>query len=425
MPEHSARADDPLVIVGASLSGVRAAEGARAQGWTGRIVMVGEEPHLPYDRPPLSKALLDAETEPALPLLRQAEGWEALDVELMTSTAATAVDVDRKILLTTSEPIGYRALVIATGHRARSLDELAGFDNVHTLRHFDDALVIRETLCTATRLLVIGTGFIGSEIASAAAARGIDVTLIGTTTHPLGRGIGPVAGAMLAALHDDAGVTLLSGSGLSDVTSRDNRIGSVRTSCGREFLVDAVVVGIGSSPATEWLSTSRITLDASSRGVVCDPTMATSAPAVWGGRRRRRRLGRGRCPLDVGCRPGVHSRVERCWRTTEVLRSAVRVVVVARPPYPTGRYDDHRRTGNDQRDRRRWRGALQRWRACGRSGGNRRPGADRQNPSHAVGRARCHGRLTRRPCRSRMTQVGGGQRVARHHPRPVYTGLTP
>ena len=151
MPEHSARADDPLVIVGASLSGVRAAEGARAQGWTGRIVMVGEEPHLPYDRPPLSKALLDAETEPALPLLRQAEGWEALDVELMTSTAATAVDVDRKILLTTSEPIGYRALVIATGHRARSLDELAGFDNVHTLRHFDDALVIRETLCTATR----------------------------------------------------------------------------------------------------------------------------------------------------------------------------------------------------------------------------------------------------------------------------------
>ncbi len=281
MPEHSARADDPLVIVGASLSGVRAAEGARAQGWTGRIVMVGEEPHLPYDRPPLSKALLDAETEPALPLLRQAEGWEALDVELMTSTAATAVDVDRRILLTTCEPIGYRALVIATGHRARSLDELAGFDNVHTLRHFDDALVVRETLCTATRLLVIGTGFIGSEIASAAAARGIDVTLVGTSAHPLGRGIGPVAGAMLAALHDDAGVTLLSGSGLSDVTSRDNRIGSVRTSCGREFLVDAVVVGIGSSPATEWLSTSRITLDASSRGVVCDPTMATSAPAVW------------------------------------------------------------------------------------------------------------------------------------------------
>ena len=281
MPEHSARADDPLVIVGASLSGVRAAEGARAQGWTGRIVMVGEEPHLPYDRPPLSKALLDAETEPALPLLRQAEGWEALDVELMTSTAATAVDVDRRILLTTCEPIGYRALVIATGHRARSLDELAGFDNVHTLRHFDDALVVRETLCTATRLLVIGTGFIGSEIASAAAARGIDVTLVGTSAHPLGRGIGPVAGAMLAALHDDAGVTLLSGSGLSDVTSHGNRIGSVRTSCGRELLADAVVVGIGSSPATEWLSTSRITLDASSRGVVCDPTMATSAPAVW------------------------------------------------------------------------------------------------------------------------------------------------
>lgn len=281
MPEHSARADDPLVIVGASLSGVRAAEGARAQGWTGRIVMVGEEPHLPYDRPPLSKALLDAETEPALPLLRQAEGWEALDVEQMTSTAATAVDVDRKILLTTSGPIGYRALVIATGHRARSLDELAGFDNVHTLRHFDDALVIRETLRTATHLAVIGTGFIGSEIASAAAARGIDVTLVGTSAHPLGHGIGPVAGAMLAALHDDAGVTLLSGSGLSDVTSRDNRIGSVRTSCGLEILVDAVVVGIGSSPATEWLSTSRITLDASSRGVVCDPTMATSAPAVW------------------------------------------------------------------------------------------------------------------------------------------------
>lgn len=281
MSEHSARADDPLVIVGASLSGVRAAEGARAQGWAGRIVMVGEEPHLPYDRPPLSKALLDPETEPALPLLRQAEGWEALDVELMTSTAATAVDTDRKTLLTTSGPIGYQALVIATGHHARSIDELAGFDNVHTLRHFDDALDIRETLRTATRLLVIGTGFIGSEIASAAAARGIDVTLLGTGAYPLARGVGPRAGAKLAALHEHAGVTLLSGSGLSDVTSHDNRIESVRTSCGRETLVDAVVVGSRSSPATEWLSTSGLTLDASSRGVVCDPTLATSALAVW------------------------------------------------------------------------------------------------------------------------------------------------
>lgn len=276
-PHHT----QPLVIVGASLAGVRAAEGARAQGWTGPIIMIGDEPHLPYDRPPLSKALLDVGTAAELPVLRRSEGWEALDVELRTSTTATGVDVDARTLLTSSGPVGYHALVIATGHHARTIETLDGYDNVHALRHFDDALGVREILASATRLAVVGTGFIGSEIASAAVARGIDVTLIGTGPYPLAGSVGPLAGATLAGVHRDASVTLLSKSGLSDVLVRDNRIESVHTSCGREVPVDAVVVGIGSTPATAWLSTSALTLDPGTRGVVCDSGLATSAPAVW------------------------------------------------------------------------------------------------------------------------------------------------
>lgn len=276
-PHHT----QPLVIVGASLAGVRAAEGARAQGWTGPIIMIGDEPHLPYDRPPLSKALLDAGTDAELPVLRRSEGWEALDVELRTSTTATGIDVDARELLTSSGPISYHALVLATGHHARTIETLDGYDNVHALRHFDDALAVRETLASATRLAVVGAGFIGSEIASAAVARRIDVTLIGTGPYPLARSVGTLAGGMLADVHRDAGVTLLVNSGLSDVTVRDNRIESVRTSCGREVPADAVVVGIGSTPATAWLSTSALTLDPATRGVVCDSGLATSAPAVW------------------------------------------------------------------------------------------------------------------------------------------------
>lgn len=271
----------PLVIVGASLSGVRAAEGARAEGWSGAIVMIGDEPHLPYDRPPLSKALLDADKQPELPTLRRAESWEALDIDLRMSTTATGIDVTHRRLLTDAGPIDYHALVLATGHRARTIGALDGFDNVHTLRHFDDAVTIRETLRDATRLAVFGTGFIGSEIASAAAARGIDVTLIGTSSFPLARSVGPLAGRMLATLHRDAGVTLLSDSGLAGISSRDNRIDSIRTSCGRDVPVDAVVVGIGSTPVTDWLAASSVELDPASGAVICDSTMATSAPAVW------------------------------------------------------------------------------------------------------------------------------------------------
>ena len=271
----------PLVIVGASLSGVRAAEGARAEGWTGDIVMIGDEPHLPYDRPPLSKAMLDADKQPELPTLRRAESWEALDIDLRISTTATGIDVAHRRLLTDAGPIEYLSLVLATGHRARTIGALDGFDNVDTLRDFDDAIAVRETLRDATRLAVLGTGFIGSEIASAAAARGIDVTLIGTSSFPLARSVGPLAGRMLAALHEDAGLTLLPDSGLADISARDNRIDSIRTSCGRDVPVDAVVVGTGSTPATDWLAASTVELDPASGAVVCDSTMATSAPAVW------------------------------------------------------------------------------------------------------------------------------------------------
>ncbi|WP_262365802.1 NAD(P)/FAD-dependent oxidoreductase [Gordonia sp. OPL2] len=271
----------PLVIAGSSLAGVRAVEGARTHGWEGEIIMVGAERHPPYDRPPLSKAVLGVGDEPTVPLLRQADTWEALDVELLSGTTAVGVDVRRRRLMTSAGEIAYGALVIATGAVARTAFGLNDFDNVQALRTFDDALRVRATLDAARRIVVLGGGFIGSEIASAAVARGIDVTIVNESATPLRRAVGPVASRVLADLHRRSGVRVLAGTRVVDVHVHDNNIRSVTTEAGDVLDTDAVFVGIGSAPATDWLPADGIDMDPTTRAVVCDSTMATSAPAIW------------------------------------------------------------------------------------------------------------------------------------------------
>lgn len=270
-----------LVIVGASLAGVRAAEGARAHGWTGRITMIGDEPHVPYDRPPLSKAALESELSPDLPMLRRPEIWDALDVDLHTSTAALGVDAGARRVHTSTGDVDFDALVVATGSRPRSLAALDGIGGVHQLRSFDDALAVRGALDTAEKLTVFGAGFIGSEVASAAVVRGIEVTMVNASTRPLARHVGPQAADMLLTLHHTAGVRTILGGSLVDITVRDNQICNVHLDTGDRLGTDAVVVGIGAEPSTDWLRGSDIELDPISGGVRCDATMATSAPAVW------------------------------------------------------------------------------------------------------------------------------------------------
>ena len=193
-----------LVVVGASLAGLRAVEAARRQGFEGRITLIGAEEHLPYDRPPLSKAYLDVldDGDPQIPFFRTEDTFrEELRVELMLGAAATGLDTDARCVIVGETTVPYDILVIATGAGARSLPGTDGIDGVHALRTLDDARAVREALESGARTVVIGAGFIGSEVASNANKRGLEVTVVEAMPTPLVRAIGADMGTAIAALH--------------------------------------------------------------------------------------------------------------------------------------------------------------------------------------------------------------------------------
>ncbi|WP_326830119.1 FAD-dependent oxidoreductase [Streptosporangium sp. NBC_01810] len=264
-----------LVVVGASLAGLRAVEAARRSGFDGRITLIGAEPHLPYDRPPLSKTFLDGEDLP--PFRGEEVLREELGVELALGAAATALDIGARTVRAGEREFGYDALVIATGAGARALPRTGGLRGVHTLRTRDDALAVRRALDAGARTVVVGAGFIGSEVASAARKRGLDVTIVEALPTPLVRAVGETMGGACAALHARGGTELRCGVGVSAVEG-DGRVERVRLSDGTVLAADLVVAGIGAVPATGWLAGSGLTLD---DGVVCDETLFTGAPGVY------------------------------------------------------------------------------------------------------------------------------------------------
>ncbi|MDV7353732.1 FAD-dependent oxidoreductase [Rhodococcus oxybenzonivorans] len=259
-----------VVVVGASLAGLRAVTTAREKGYTGRITLVGEESHLPYDRPPLSKEYLaDGPLTTAHHLPDTDTLGDNLDVDVRTGTRATGIALDEHLLTLADGEIHYDAALIATGVQARTLpgsDHLAG---VHTLRTLDDAVSIRAGLDAGARTVVIGAGFIGAEVASAARRRGLPATILEMQNAPLVRAVGSTAGTALAALHSRNGTDLRCGVAVQALLG-DRRVEAVRLGDGTEIAADLVVVGIGADPATEWLRSSGLTLD---NGVVCDSTL--------------------------------------------------------------------------------------------------------------------------------------------------------
>lgn len=265
-----------LVVVGASLAGLRAVEGARKAGFDGAITLVGAEPHLPYDRPPLSKAFLNGDI--AAPTFRPVEVLtEELGAELRLGVPATGLDTTRRVVEVDGQDIGYDGLVLATGAHARQLPALSGLDGVHTLRTLDDALAVRAALSENPRVVVIGAGFIGSEIASAARKRGLSTVVLEALPTPLVRAIGEELGAACSALHVEHGTDLRCGArvvGLEGTT----RVEAVVLDDGSVLPADLVVVGAGATPATEWLAGSGVETD---DGILCDETLATSAPDVY------------------------------------------------------------------------------------------------------------------------------------------------
>ncbi len=260
-----------LVIVGASLGGLRAAQSARTAGHDGGIVMVGRESHLPYTRPPLSKELLKGTQEIEDSALAVGE----LDVEWRLGVPATALDRERRrVHLADGTDVPYDRLIIATGCRARPWTgpgaTLAG---VHTLRDLEDAVALREALRSSGRLLIVGAGFIGCEVAASARELGLDVTLVDIAAHPL-LPFGPELGERWAAMHRDHGVDLRLGVGIAALVGRDGRVSRAELTDGTTIEADAVLLALGSVLNTDWLAGSGLELNP---GVVCDATLTTVA----------------------------------------------------------------------------------------------------------------------------------------------------
>jgi NADPH-dependent 2,4-dienoyl-CoA reductase/sulfur reductase-like enzyme len=272
---------DRLVVVGGSLAGLRAVEAARKTGFAGSITLIGAEQHLPYDRPPLSKEFLNAlepGVEALIPFFRSDDVFaDELKVELILGAPATGLDVSRKVVLIDERQVPYDALVIATGSQLRKLPNSDHLDGVHGLRTLDDSLAIRTALDAGARTVVIGAGFIGSEVASSAQKRGVDVTVVEALPTPLVRATGTAMGAAIASLHDRNGTTLLCGVGVKAVEG-DGHVERVVLNDGTVIDADLVVVGIGVSPSTGWLEHSGLALE---NGVFCDETLWTGTPGVY------------------------------------------------------------------------------------------------------------------------------------------------
>jgi NADPH-dependent 2,4-dienoyl-CoA reductase/sulfur reductase-like enzyme len=271
-------ADQRLVVVGASLAGLRAVEAARRGGYDGTITLIGEELDEPYDRPPLSKEYLTAEETPTATVLREETMLrDELGVELRLGSTATSLDVEGKAVITDRGPVPYDTAVLATGASPRTIPGTEGMAGVHVLRTIGDAQAIRAALDAGARTVVVGAGFIGSEIASSAKKRGSEVTVIEALPTPLARAVGEEMGLSLAALHERNGTSLRLGVGVDSLIG-EGKVEAVQLADGSRIDADLVVVGIGVTPNVGWLEGSGITLG---NGVECDEFLATSAPGVY------------------------------------------------------------------------------------------------------------------------------------------------
>jgi NADPH-dependent 2,4-dienoyl-CoA reductase/sulfur reductase-like enzyme len=259
-----------VVIVGASLAGLRTSQALREGGFDGGIVLVGAEKDLPYDRPPLSKEILLGTKEPEFAALTSPAELEELDVDLELGVAAQGLDpAARRVELADGRSLSYDRVVIATGARPRALpvdQNGLDLDGVHVLRTMEDGLAVRAAFEAGGNVVVVGAGFIGCEVASAAAARGLPVTVVEFLPTPLHAALGPELGAIVERLHRDGGVDMRCGTGAAAVVG-SGRVEEVVLTDGTRLPADVVVVGIGVVPETGWLEGSGLEV---SNGVVCD-----------------------------------------------------------------------------------------------------------------------------------------------------------
>jgi 3-phenylpropionate/trans-cinnamate dioxygenase ferredoxin reductase subunit len=259
-PEH-------VVIVGGGLGGLRTAQQLRSAGLQGRISLVGAEPRLPYDRPPLSKQVLTGEWSPERTALAEPDTFDELGVRTHLGNPAVALrpgDRGHELELADGAALHADAVVIATGLVARELPDQPA--QVHTLRTLDDALALRAALETASSLLVVGAGFIGAEVASSARSRGIAVTVVEALDVPAAHALGPLVGRLAGRLLTDGGVALHTGAKITGFAPDGL---AVELGDGGRLAADAAVVGIGGVPRLDWLAGTGVD---TFHGLVCGPT---------------------------------------------------------------------------------------------------------------------------------------------------------
>ncbi|GII95107.1 NAD(P)/FAD-dependent oxidoreductase [Sinosporangium siamense] len=254
------------VIVGASIGGFTTAESLRRGGYEGRITVVGEEPHLPYHRPPLSKQILAGEWTHDDAAIAPVETISALGIDLVLGTRATGLDTGRRVVHTTEGELRFDSLVIATGVSARRLGQRSPLAGLHTLRTLDDATGLTADLAGAARVLVAGAGVLGSEIAAGLVKRGLAVTLVGRSRSIRFGQVGALLSPRLADLHEKNGVHLRLGLHVVRLLGTDRVAGAV-LSDGSEVAADVVVAAAGSSPRVEWLAGSGLRI---ADGLWCD-----------------------------------------------------------------------------------------------------------------------------------------------------------
>jgi len=264
VPGSGPTVSGPIVIVGASLAGLRAAQTHREQGHDGPITLIGAEPHLPYDRPPLSKEFLAgamSRSDIDLPL-GAADG-----ADFRLATRATGLDLgQRRVVLESGETVDFDGLIIATGAQPRTLPGLPTLPGVFLLRTIDDCVALRHQLEHEPRVVVVGAGFIGSEVAAHCHDLGLSVTVIEALPVPMVRGVGELVGRRCARLHTDHGVELRLGVGVTGLAGTQ-RVEGVSLADGSVVPAEVVVIGVGVSPTTDWLEGSGLDVD---NGVRCD-----------------------------------------------------------------------------------------------------------------------------------------------------------
>jgi NADPH-dependent 2,4-dienoyl-CoA reductase/sulfur reductase-like enzyme len=317
--------DDGVVIVGGGLAAQRCAEGLRRRGYEGAVRIVCGEPEPPYDRPPLSKGVLSGEESDEELAYRAAWWYEEKEVELLLGIRATGLDpLARRLRVDSGVALGYEKLLIATGGVARRLPFLEGYENVHYLRSLADARRLRGELVAGARLAVVGAGFIGQEVAATARGLGAAVTVIEALPMPLLPILGEQLGGWFAGLHREEGVRVLTGARLEGARG-DGRVEELLLAGGERIACDAVVVGVGTLPATAWLRGSGLAED----GVRVDTSGRTKLPDVFA-------AGDASVPFDL--RFGAHARTEH-WDAAAWQGAAVAQAMLGgypgTPPLPS------------------------------------------------------------------------------------------